>query len=109
MSGAFHGNSRPPFPADAGGALKDPGATVWDTELIGGLERRASTVVDYLPEWPARFTRERRSTRAALGATAGRVDHIGSTSVPGLAAKPIVGLGLGSGLLLLLRSSTWFV
>jgi GrpB-like predicted nucleotidyltransferase (UPF0157 family) len=63
-------------------------------ELIGGVERRTITIVGYSPDWPARFERERRRIVAALGATAVRVDHIGSTSVPGLAAKPIVDLQL---------------
>jgi GrpB-like predicted nucleotidyltransferase (UPF0157 family) len=59
-------------------------------ELIGGVERRTITIVAYSPDWPARFERERRRIREALGATAVRVDHIGSTSVPALAAKPII-------------------
>lgn len=47
-------------------------------------------VVPYDPEWPALFRREAADLRAALGGVAVRIDHIGSTSVPGLAAKPIV-------------------
>jgi GrpB-like predicted nucleotidyltransferase (UPF0157 family) len=42
------------------------------------------------PEWPRRFARWRDRIRAALGATALRAEHVGSTSVPGLAAKPVV-------------------
>jgi GrpB-like predicted nucleotidyltransferase (UPF0157 family) len=44
----------------------------------------------YEPEWPRRFARQGAELRAALGAVALRIDHIGSTSVPGLAAKPII-------------------
>jgi GrpB-like predicted nucleotidyltransferase (UPF0157 family) len=40
--------------------------------------------------WPAMFELEASRIRAALGALAVRVDHVGSTSVPDLAAKPIV-------------------
>jgi GrpB-like predicted nucleotidyltransferase (UPF0157 family) len=47
-------------------------------------------VVDYDPEWVARFDAVARDLKRALGSTAIRVDHIGSTAVPGLAAKPVV-------------------
>ncbi|HEX2755130.1 MAG TPA: GrpB family protein, partial [Candidatus Limnocylindrales bacterium] len=42
------------------------------------------------PEWPALFTREEARIRATLGARVSRLEHTGSTSVPGLAAKPII-------------------
>ena len=48
------------------------------------------TLGEYDPNWPAHFARENRRIRAALGETALRVEHVGSTSVPGLAAKPII-------------------
>lgn len=63
-------------------------------ELIGGIEHRAITIVDYSPAWPARFEQERRRILTALGLTATRIDHVGSTSVPGLAAKPIIDIQL---------------
>ena len=44
----------------------------------------------YDAEWPRRFRLLAGGMRAALGETALRIDHIGSTSVPGLAAKPII-------------------
>jgi GrpB-like predicted nucleotidyltransferase (UPF0157 family) len=44
----------------------------------------------YDPEWPRRFARWRDRIGATLGATALRNQHVGSTSVPGLAAKPII-------------------
>jgi GrpB-like predicted nucleotidyltransferase (UPF0157 family) len=47
-------------------------------------------IVDHDPAWPARFAEIAGELRGALGAAALRIDHIGSTSVPGLAAKPIV-------------------
>ncbi|MEU4689303.1 GrpB family protein [Actinoplanes sp. NPDC023714] len=47
-------------------------------------------IVDYDPSWPARFATVGAALRAALGPVAVRIDHIGSTSVPGLAAKPVV-------------------
>jgi GrpB-like predicted nucleotidyltransferase (UPF0157 family) len=42
------------------------------------------------PEWPRIFRREADRLRAVLGQGALRVEHTGSTSVPGLAAKPII-------------------
>ena len=45
-------------------------------------------------EWPARARAELRAIEEALGDTAVRVEHVGSTAVPGLAAKPILDLQL---------------
>ena len=47
-------------------------------------------VVDYDPEWPGLFRREADRIGAVLGDRVARLEHIGSTSVPGLAAKPII-------------------
>jgi GrpB-like predicted nucleotidyltransferase (UPF0157 family) len=47
-------------------------------------------VVPYDPGWPAAFEHEALRLRTALGALAQRVDHNGSTSIPGLAAKPVI-------------------
>lgn len=63
-----------------------------DEALIGGRERREIVIVDYDWNWPARFELERDRVRAALGPMALRIEHVGSTAVPGLAAKPIVDL-----------------
>ena len=65
--------------------------TYLDTVLIGGREPVSSiAIADYDPAWPARFERERARISQALGDGAVRIEHIGSTAVPGLAAKPIV-------------------
>jgi GrpB-like predicted nucleotidyltransferase (UPF0157 family) len=48
------------------------------------------TLHEYDPTWPELFSREERRIRKALGPRAIRVEHVGSTSVPGLAAKPII-------------------
>ncbi|MGW7681087.1 GrpB family protein [Kribbella sp. NPDC054772] len=50
----------------------------------------AVAVVDYNPDWPSEFTHLARRLRAALGDRALAIDHIGSTSVPGLPAKNCV-------------------
>ncbi|HZU66661.1 MAG TPA: GrpB family protein [Ktedonobacteraceae bacterium] len=47
-------------------------------------------VVDYDPQWPQLFAREARRIQAALGDQALMIEHVGSTSVPELAAKPII-------------------
>ncbi len=62
-----------------------------EVELIGGVEQRPIELVDYDPAWRARFDAERRRVVDALGDSV-RVEHIGSTAVPGLVAKPIVDL-----------------
>lgn len=47
-------------------------------------------VVDYDLAWPKQFTQEASKIWAALGERALLLEHVGSTSVPGLAAKPIL-------------------
>jgi GrpB-like predicted nucleotidyltransferase (UPF0157 family) len=61
-----------------------------DAVLIGGREPAILEIADYDPAWPARFEEERARIEAALGPQVLRIEHIGSTAVPGLAAKPIV-------------------
>ena len=51
---------------------------------------RRIQVVEYDPSWPKRFTEESNLLRETLGDIATAVHHIGSTAVPGLAAKPII-------------------
>jgi len=47
-------------------------------------------IVPYDPNWPAAFEAEATRLREALSAVALRIDHNGSTSIPGLGAKPII-------------------
>jgi GrpB-like predicted nucleotidyltransferase (UPF0157 family) len=63
-------------------------------ELIGGPEKRSIVVVDYDPSWPGRFEAHRATIARALGRVARRIEHVGSTAVPGLAAKPIIDIQL---------------
>jgi GrpB-like predicted nucleotidyltransferase (UPF0157 family) len=49
---------------------------------------------EYDPDWPHLFEREAARIRSALGETALQVEHAGSTSVPGLAAKPLIDMVL---------------
>jgi GrpB-like predicted nucleotidyltransferase (UPF0157 family) len=61
-----------------------------DDVLIGGREKRAIVIAGYDPAWPVRFEAERARILGAIDPAARRIEHIGSTAVPGLAAKPIV-------------------
>jgi GrpB-like predicted nucleotidyltransferase (UPF0157 family) len=47
-------------------------------------------IVDYDPQWHELFEREAGRIRRVLGSRALQIEHAGSTSVPGLAAKPII-------------------
>ncbi|MDP6944877.1 MAG: GrpB family protein [Myxococcota bacterium] len=51
---------------------------------------RIIEVVDYDAGWPARFEEEANLLGGALGSVAHEIHHVGSTAVPGLAAKPII-------------------
>lgn len=51
---------------------------------------RGYAIADPDPSWPARFEAEAARIQQALGDLAVRIEHVGSTSVPGLAAKPII-------------------
>lgn len=81
-------------------------------------------LAEYDPVWPALFEREAARIRDTLGPAALRVEHVGSTSVPGLAAKPIIDIVLvvpdssdepsyvppmeAAGYLLRIREPGWF-
>ncbi|MFD3475210.1 GrpB family protein [Streptomyces sp. NPDC058695] len=47
-------------------------------------------VVDHRPQWPLEFEQLARQLRAAMGGVPVAIDHVGSTSVPGLAAKDCI-------------------
>jgi GrpB-like predicted nucleotidyltransferase (UPF0157 family) len=53
-------------------------------------------IVPYDPAWPARFERERKLLEDAIGTwVSGGIHHVGSTAVPGLAAKPVIDILAG--------------
>jgi GrpB-like predicted nucleotidyltransferase (UPF0157 family) len=60
--------------------------------VVGELKPHNAPIVllEYDPEWPRLFAREAERIRAVLGERALRLEHVGSTSVPGLLAKPII-------------------
>ena len=53
------------------------------------------TVVPYDLEWPTHFERERALLAAVFRGTGAIIEHVGSTAVPGLTAKPIIDILLG--------------
>jgi GrpB-like predicted nucleotidyltransferase (UPF0157 family) len=57
--------------------------------LLGPVE-----IHDYDPEWPRLYEREEERIRVALGDRVIRLEHVGSTSVPGLPAKPLIDIAL---------------
>ncbi|HZR91589.1 MAG TPA: GrpB family protein [Gaiellaceae bacterium] len=80
---------------------RDPeDVAAYDRELarvtIGGPQPLAGRIelAEYDPAWPALYAREERRLRSLLGERAVRVEHVGSTAVPGLRAKPIVDVAL---------------
>lgn len=58
--------------------------------LIGGVEKREISINDYDPDWPRQFEKHAQIIANALGNIALRIEHIGSTSVTDLGAKPII-------------------
>ncbi|TMK35757.1 MAG: hypothetical protein E6G58_08175 [Actinobacteria bacterium] len=65
-------------------------------EHHGGVGRSpAYAIVEPDPAWPERFEEEAARLGVALGAQAVRIEHIGSTSVTGLAAKPVIDISVG--------------
>lgn len=52
--------------------------------------KHAVTVVDYNPQWPSLFEQEAAKIKMALGDNCVEIHHVGSTSIPHLAAKPLI-------------------
>jgi GrpB-like predicted nucleotidyltransferase (UPF0157 family) len=66
-----------------------------DAAYVDGPPARAPIVVaDHDPGWPDLYDREQRRIRDLLGDAVVAIEHVGSTSVPGLAAKPIIDIDL---------------
>ncbi len=75
-------------------------APVTDEELraatVGDLVEHNATIhlAEYDPDWPRLYEREAERIGSALGSRMLRIEHVGSTSVPGLAAKPLIDIVL---------------
>lgn len=53
------------------------------------------SVVPYDPDWPRRFDDERRVLAAVFAGSEAVIEHVGSTAVPGLGAKPVIDIMVG--------------
>jgi GrpB-like predicted nucleotidyltransferase (UPF0157 family) len=68
------------------GELRIRAATIGEPDRLDGtIDLRP-----YDPQWPEQYLVEAARVHAVLGARAMRLEHVGSTSVPGLVAKPII-------------------
>ena len=59
-----------------------------------GLEKGVVRLVSYTPEWVRIFEVEKSALEGVLGGSILDIQHVGSTSVPGLVAKPIIDIGV---------------
>ena len=82
-------------------STRDPDdVAAYDRELaevtIGGPRPLLGLVEihDYDPDWPRLYEREEERIRSVLGQRVIRIEHVGSTSVPGLPAKPLIDVAL---------------
>ena len=65
-----------------------------DEVLIGGIEKREIVIVEYDPYWPEKFQKHAGILSRVLGDKALAIEHVGSTAVPKLAAKPIIDIDI---------------
>jgi GrpB-like predicted nucleotidyltransferase (UPF0157 family) len=61
-----------------------------------GLPHGQNYLVPYDPYWPGYFEKERARLRSVLPPEALEIQHVGSTAVPGLRAKPIIDIAIGA-------------
>ncbi len=115
MSGQGSPAGRPPTPVE-----EIRSATIGELAPLAG----PIVLADYDPAWPALFEREAARIRSILGDRVRLLEHTGSTSVPGLAAKPIIDMILavpnsaveasyapdleGGGYILRIREPDWY-
>lgn len=79
------------------GAEQQSSLLPYSVELVDsiGLERRSVRVVEHDDRWPAAFAEVAASLAASLPPDIAQIEHVGSTSVPGLSAKPILDIAVG--------------
>lgn len=64
-------------------------------QTADGAENLAEALAEPHPSWPARYRVEAEVLRVALGALAPVIEHVGSTAVAGLAARPVIDIAIG--------------
>lgn len=60
-----------------------------------GLKKGFVKVEKYNPEWQEEFNKERKNLKKIFGDVAISIEHVGSTSIVGLSAKPIIDIAIG--------------
>jgi len=65
------------------------------TGPIGGVEERVIEIFDSDPQWAVKFNEHAKKNTQAVKNCALQIEHIGSTSVSGLSAKPIIDILFG--------------
>lgn len=83
--------SLPPDVTSFNDELAPPGASPY---LPGFGPTTNIAIVPYDPSWPAAYEQLAAEVNAALGPQVLALDHVGSTSVPGLKAKPVIDIDL---------------
>jgi len=64
-----------------------------------GLRKGFVEIENYNPQWQEEFAKEKDSLKEIFGDVAKSIEHVGSTSVAGLSAKPIIDIAIGVGVL----------
>lgn len=64
-------------------------------EKIKGLGRKKVRLLSYSPEWKKLYKKEEKLLRSAIGEYVLDIQHVGSTSIPGCKAKPIIDIAVG--------------
>jgi GrpB-like predicted nucleotidyltransferase (UPF0157 family) len=77
-----------------------PEPTPWAERWVGAIVEPTRAdgpihLADYDPAWPGLYEREAARIRSLLGDRVRQLEHVGSTSIPGIAAKPIIDIDLG--------------
>ncbi|MDB4984615.1 MAG: yqkA [Patescibacteria group bacterium] len=63
-------------------------------KTMTGVERELVKLVEYDPQWPFLFEKEKTSLKELLGDKVLSIEHIGSTSIPGVPSKPILDIDI---------------
>ncbi len=76
--------------------FRDPNGYLLEIQrFLTPAEGNPVVISDYDDSWPAKFDEEKQHLERAIGKIVTRIEHIGSTSVPGLAAKPVIDMMVG--------------
>ena len=63
--------------------------------MIIGLKRKTVKLITYNPKWAELFKKEKQRFKKTFGDTIKAIEHVGSTAIPGISAKPIIDINIG--------------